>query len=327
MGAGLLKTLALGILFGGAISLAGQTPGSFRTPIVGYIQDLQVIRPIVGIPGSARIAGALDLGIAVRDAVFLPDQRHAIVASPDAGDVLVVDLEQPSRSFPIADAPSSVSAIRAGRDGKSAGLYYSQSKRLLVVKGLPEAPAIHASVDVSFAVEPLKQFAVSEDGGALLLVFGSGMSDLLYSWTPSGGPRFVATASRVSDLIFLSSDAVVVDSLAEQVILIQAVRDRAVPLLLATSSDGLAAPVAVSASVNDDIYVASSDAVFILNARGRLLRKVACSCTITTMTPLSQAAFRMTSRLDEPLFVFDGSAPERIVFVPALSPQATGNPE
>jgi hypothetical protein len=294
---------------------------------VGYVFDRSghAIRPIVGILGNSRIEAPIDLGLSVSDAAFLPDQKRAIVASAEVAEALVIDLEEPSRSLRIAGAPSSVSAMRMSRNGANAGFYYSENNQLLIINGLPTAPAVHHTVDVSFAGLPLTRFAVADDGAIALFAFHGEESDIVYSWTSSAGPRFVTTASRVADMIFMGVDALIADSGADQVVLIRNVRDQASPLLVADSRDGLSEPVALSVSSRNEIYIGTANEVLVMDATGHMLRKTVCSCAVTAMAPLQESALRLTDQLDQPLFVLDGeSVPERILFVPALSVETQG---
>jgi len=79
-------------------------------------------------------------------------------------------------------------------------------------------------------------------------------------------------------------------------------------------------PSFLSISSRNEIYIGVAEAVLVMDATGHLLRRVPCGCTITTMTPLRDAALQLTDQLDRPLWVLDTRTdPERILFVPALS--------
>jgi hypothetical protein len=326
------KTVILGLLLGalhGACLVARQLPASFSFPILGYVADsrLQAVRPIVGIAGSSRIEAPLELGLSVRLAAFLRDQIHAIIASSQEADVVVIDLRQPSQLRRIERAPSSVAVIRTSRDGRAAALYYPQKNQLLVVDGLPATPAVRSIVDLTFSNLPLRRFAISDDGAVTLLAFSGEESDVLYEWTPAAGPRFVTTASRVSDMIFLDDDAVIADSGSDQIVVIRGVAGAARPVLLADAGNGISDPAALSLSTRNEIYVGNGDGVLVMNASGHILRRLDCGCTVTTMMPLEQSAIRLTDQFDKPIYILDGSfTPERILFVPALIEQTGGVP-
>jgi len=310
-----------------ASTTAAQIPASFQVPILGHVFDSEsfTIRPIAGIIGNSRIEAALPLALAIDKVAFLPDHRHAIASSRDNPEVLVLDL-QVNQTVPIAGAPSFLTAIRTSPDGSAAALYYSTDKKILMVAGLPASPAIRATIDVSFAESSLRQFAISNNGAVALLDFSLPEQDSLYTWTASSGPRYLMTASRVSDMRFIGDDAVILDSGNDRALLIQNVREQATPTLIADSRDGLSGPIGIATSIRDEIYIGgSTGTILVLNSIGHILKTVQCGCTISTMTLLANSAVLLTDRLNRPLFVLDGSESDQILFIPALSTQAEGS--
>ena len=320
----LLKNIFAGLVLGSLClggALAAQISGDFRTPIVGYVLDrhLQAIRPIVGILGSSRIEEPMDFGFAIREAMFLSDQRHAIVVPAGSAEVLVVDLETTVVSARIAGVSSPVSMIRTSHDGTHAGLFVPALNELLLMDGLPNTPVLRDSLDVSFAGFPLSRFAVSKDG-IVLLAFHADEGDVVYSWASGTGPRFVTTASRVTDMVLTDTDAVIADAGANQLLMVKDVRGRALRLLIADNANGVSEPAAVAVSSRREIYAASRNSILVLDEAGQMLRKINCACRVVSMVPLADSAFRLTDELDHPLFVLDSrSVPEQILFVPALS--------
>jgi hypothetical protein len=275
---------------------------------------------VVGILGSSHIEAPLELGVAVREVAFSPDQQHAIVASPDASEALVVNLEEPSRSWAIAGVPSSVSSIRISEDGKSAALFDTESNKLILVNGLPGSPKISNVVAVALEGHPLRSLAISPDGSVVLLAFAGETADSVYSWTPPAGLHFVTDANKVSDLVFISDDAVLADAGSNEVFLLRSIRDQAAPLLIADSRDGLEQPSALSISSRNEIFIGSGHAILVMDAAGHALRRVECGCTVTRMAPMRESALQLTDSIDDPVFVLDGGrVPEQILFIPALS--------
>lgn len=307
-----------------AVSMAlSQVPASFQPPIVGFLFDSQArgIRPITGILGNSRISAPLTLPFGIDQAAFLPDQKHAVVSSQDLPEVLILDLGT-LQSVSVAGASSLVSRIRVSADGSAAALYYEAAKRLVVVTGLPGKPVVLTTVDLSLSDSPLNQFAVASDGTSALLAFSSADQDLLYSWTTSATPKFVGTASRVSDMALFDGNAIVADFGANQILLLGNVRDQASPALIADSAHGVSRPVGISVSAHNEIYIGNGDTgtVLVLDASGHFLRIVSCSCTITTMSSLGSNALRLTDRLDRPIYVLDRErTPGPLLFIPALS--------
>jgi len=315
-----LPILGVLFLFGCLVDrLAGQISGTFGVPIVGYVLDVEThgIRPITGIPGSSRIDAPLKLDFSIASAEFLPDERHALVDSNEFSALLVVDLTERSRTA-IAGAPSSVSTIRTSFDGTKAALHYAASDRLVIIGGLPSAPTVKATIDLS-SQKPLIRFAVSNDGETVLLSFRSEEFDDVFRWTRSGGLSFVTKASRIADIVFAGDDAVFADSTSREIVLLRNIRDQISQTVLIDGSDETLRPAALSLSSRNEIYIGTSDSIFVMDRATYDLRKLPCGCALTTITPLQNSIFRLTKELHQPVMILDGrSRPERILFVPAL---------
>ena len=320
-----LKVLAVSaIIFLLEGLLWGQIPGSLSVPILGYVLDthLHAIRPLIGIPGSSRIDAPLPLGFAVDQAAFLPDRNYALVASGDIEEVVLVDLENPSRFTPITGASSSATTIRLSADGTKAVFHYEARQRLLVIHGLETAPSIAAIIDTGFAKSVLKRFAISNDGQFALLAFSGEESDVIYRWSATSGAQPISTASSVSDIAFVRDDAVIADSGADHVVMIRNVSGQATSLLVADRGNDIASPTAIAISSRSEIYIgnAGNGTIVVLESSGRVLRSLKCSCLITDVSPLLHSVFRLTSRVDLPLFILDGRNDiEDIHFVPAVA--------
>jgi len=300
-----------------------QIPASLQTPMLGYVFDATArgIRPIVGIPGSSSLDELLPLGISVEKVAFLPDQWHAIVGSADTRDAAVVDLRS-LKNVPISGASSSITEIRTSARGAVAALYYATAGRMVLVDGLPEAPVIRTTIDLSTVRGVLRRFAVSDDETSLLS-FYSDEKENLYAWNASNGLRYVANATRISDMAFSGNDAIYLDLGSDQAFRIRNIRENAAPELLADSEIGLFQPAAVFVSGRGEIFIGNSDGgILVLDSTGLPLRKSRCRCTITAMEPLAKSALRLTERVDQPIYVLDGSDADRIIFIPALPADA-----
>jgi hypothetical protein len=310
-----------------ALSAEAQINASFKVPILGYVVDKENpgIRPITGIAGSSRIDAPLPLPFAITQVAVLSDQRHAIVASADSAEVLILNLET-LQFVPVPGASSLVTTIRSSADGFAAALYYASTRNIVVVTGAPNSPMVHATIDVSFSPDPLGRFAVSGDGSLALMAFSSAEQDHLYGWSSSGGMRHITIASRISDIRFMGEDAVVADSGLDQALLIRNVGNQAVPMLLAEARDGVSIPVAISTFNGNEIYIGNggTGTVLVVSPSGHILREVSCRCTLTTMEPLGRTGLRLTDQLRRPIIMLDrGSTEEQILFVPGLSLEQT----
>lgn len=292
---------------------------------MGYVFDAtgHGIRPILGIPGNSRIGEPLELGFAITKAVILPQQGHAIVDRPESAELSVIELAGRTAPVHIAGTASLPTAVRASAEGSAAAIYYGAQNQLVVVTGLPDHPIVHSIMDASFAGHPVTRFAISNDGTFILLAFSDATGDSLYGWTAEKGPRFLSTADRIADIILTGPDAVIADAAAGQIIWIRNVRDQALPALVADSRDGLVEPVALTLVGGNEIYAGDSGTgtILVLDTQGHVLRRVSCGCSLTGLFPLRNNGFRLTERLDQPIFMIDSRSPgERILFIPALPP-------
>jgi hypothetical protein len=71
-----------------------QSFGSLSGPALGFVFDSSagIVRPILGISGSARVGEPIDVGLPVTNIFSLPDQRN-ILAVPESGPFLfLIDL-------------------------------------------------------------------------------------------------------------------------------------------------------------------------------------------------------------------------------------------
>jgi hypothetical protein len=299
-----------------------QLPVAFEVPLVGYVLDEKAkgIRPVVGIPGNARIGEPVPLGFAVADAAFFRDGRHVIVLPVGSSNLLVVDLQ---RNTTRIAASAGSTRLRTEPAGSYAAIDDPATKRILVVAGLPGEPVVTDTVDVAFAEGALNRVAVSADGKFVVFSLQAESQEVIYGWSREEGTRFLATAGRVADLQLSADSLVVADSLTAQVLWIRNVRETGGVAVVAGPRDGLSKPAALSASLNNEVYLVDSlEGVFVFSADGRLLRRLRCGCQPETSLPLGDSGLLLTRGLDSPLHVLDiSSRPERLYFVPALESQ------
>jgi len=303
-----------------AVSVRAQIPTSFQSPILGYFIDSNIgkIRPISGIPGSARIELPLTLPFTIRDGAILPDQQHAIITTTDQPGVFVVDLKSLTARA-ISGAPSSVSEIRISPDGSIAALFAAAESKMFVAIDLSGVATIRDILDVPFTGGSLREFAISNDGSVLLMDFASNDEENLYTWKASDPPRFVMRPAHVSNMSFRGDDAVILDSGANEALLIRNVRDQAEPIRIAGPGDGLDQPSALFVSNRGEIYIGSDlNTILRFDESGRLQWRTSCHCVLTTMAPLVGGWLRLTNRLDQPLIIFDGNRSGDVLFIPAL---------
>jgi hypothetical protein len=306
---------------------ASQDSSRISGPVLGYVFDADSagLRPVYGIPGATTLGPALNLGVEVDRAALSQESDYLLgVAGPDRQVVLFRDLSGALSPVAIAGAAPAPDRILVSPSGSSALLFYRDGSLIEVLTGLPDAPALGASIDLS-GLPPLKSWGISDDGRAILASAPNGDGESVFLINPDGSSRLLLSAGRIAAAAFLfgRSDAVIADALYNSVDWIRDVTGAAEVINLAAEKDGISSPVAVSVSSDNlQVFVASagSGTIATLNLAGGAPLLVACDCALTSLERLhGNAVFRLTEPSGEPLWVFDGDAPQaRIVFVPAV---------
>lgn len=305
-----MKTLVFACL--AACALYGQ-PGSLQPPSAGFVFDRssQTLRRIQGIPGAALIGAGVEFGFPVTEAAVSPRMDSAIVISADgvthafrlsgasAVEIPIAGLAAPAR---IVFSPS----------GTAAALYANGSVQ--VIKGLPETPALAATVKLQRNLKsrgPAAESLALSDDGAYLLYAAGGPVELI---GVAGDSRKLMDATPGALAVFAPAghDAAVIHSgtltIFQDVIGAATRRDlpaAAAPTALAFSTDGRTVFVASERARNvNAIDVATGNAT-----------PFACDCAPTALAAMGPL-FRLNEMSDAPLWLLDTSATPRLVFVP-----------
>ena len=187
--------------------------------------------------------------------------------------------------------------------------------RVTILSGLPDSPALGASLDVDSA----DSLAVSDDA-AYLLAAGRGAVRLLGA---ASGENFKLLDTAEGAIAAFSPggyDAAIADPEAGLMLFRNAARGGE-PNVLAAPDDGITSPVGLSfAADGRKLYVASSTrrSVFSFDLASGDRGTIACDCTPAALVRMG-SVFRLNEFSSEPLWLLDPDASEpRIVFVPAL---------
>ena len=297
-----------------ACSLYGQA-GKLARPSMGFVfdQSTHTLRRIEGIPGAALVGSPVDFGFALSSAYVAPRldsvfvmadgdcRAHLFRLTADAPRELAVD--SMGGCFLVAYSPS----------GTAAALYSRGS--VLVIKGLPDAPVVAATVSLRPNPRPQRPLpftlAISDDGTYLL--YGAG--GLIELFGVAGDRRRVADGAREVTAAFAPGghDAAVIQR--DKLILFQDIAGAAtertfpgieMPSGLAFSPDGKKLFVAsMGLQSVTTIQVATGD-------RSAL----PCDCTPSTLIPMG-SLFRLNELGTEPLWLLDTASDRGLVFVPA----------
>jgi hypothetical protein len=218
----------------------------------------------------------------------------------------------------VPPAPESILLSPAG---SAAALVYEDS--VAVVTGLPGAPAVSRMVQRAALPAGARVWAISDDGARLLLSASAGQAEAVYLLSAEGDLHFLLSTGRTAAAAFLtgSSEVVIADGAANRVVWARASGQ---VIRLAGEAEGISDPVAVGVSRdNRRVFVANagSRAVAVLDFEGGPAALVACQCEPTGLERMQgNAVFRLSEPAAEPMWMFDGDAPEaRVVFVPAVA--------
>jgi hypothetical protein len=296
-----------------------------RGPGLGIIFDPARggLRPILGLPGAATVGGVLDLGSELTQGWISPRQEYALARLKEGADLILVNFDRDQISVePLSGAMPGVDRVALSPVGASAVLYNRESRRIQLIRGLPQAHSVVAEVDISNLAGAVGAMAVSDDAGAALFFISEGESGAIYSIT-SGELKWVSAAAEVSAISFLTDvhDALIADRGANTVVLVRDVVGAAAKTVLVAEPDGILNPVA--AQMSDDhrrVFIANSGSatVSVLDLTGGPMTQIPCSRVPSGLYRLTgSSVFRLTEFSGAPLLLLDGGADEpRTFFVP-----------
>jgi hypothetical protein len=317
-----LTLLCSALLATTAALAAAQLNGTLSGPKLGYLWSSSdgSLHPLLGIPGSSTIGVAQNPGVVLSQA-FALDGTRFIASSDSNSAALSLNLAtSPATIVPIAGAPAQPWSIAASRSASTAALYYPAQQRVLIVTGLPAAPKVAQTVDVSSLTQDLARMAVSDDGTLLLYSVSANDRDALYGWSSTSGHRLLAIADAVSDIAIAPNGTVIVaDGKANEIFSVSNPKGSAVRQVLNADTHDLSNPTGVTVTNAGLIYVANAGASTIttLDASGRLLRAQSCSCALTRFFPLKDSLYGLSDKIDSTLYLLEaGPASDRILFVP-----------
>ncbi|HLJ14283.1 MAG TPA: hypothetical protein VKV15_07290 [Bryobacteraceae bacterium] len=287
-------------------------------PVLGFVLDpsLHRVRPILGIAGASTTGQPLDAGADLNQAVFSPVHNFILALAGDASTPLLIVPNQPG--VPIAGAQAGASRIVLSPEGAAAALYFQQGARAQILTGLPDAPSIARSVDLSALPSPPTALALSDDAAALVAIVG-GNAPALYVFTADGAMSLITLAEPATAFAFLnrSHDAVLTG--ASAAFLLHDVTGAAT--LAPLVSDGVSSPAAVVVAGDNTQAIALNSnfsGIVTLDLTGGPSGLNDCACAATGLARLAgNATFRLTDYTGDPLLLFDASPGNaRVLFVP-----------
>jgi hypothetical protein len=297
-------------------------------PVTGFIFDsrLQAIRPIQGLPGASLLGPAVALPFAVDQAEIEPGGRYALALATgeNTGLYLISNLDSTARSERLdVDA---FEQITFSAKGTAAVLWSRSRSSLQVISGLPGKPTVQASI--SLGMYSPAAAAVNDDGSVVLACITGESQGGLYLLKVKDGnemlPEFLLSLAGASAVTFVQSgrDAVVVDTEAARVFRIRDIAGARETFLLASSADGIDAPVAVCQTDADggSVLIANSGArtISIADLLLQDIRTIPAPLAPTRCGRLGPGSiFRLNDGPGSPLYILDLEHTGNIYFVPA----------
>jgi hypothetical protein len=319
----LLQIVMALLLAGVAAAQAGST---LSGPTMGLVFDSSqsALRPIRGIPGAATLGDPVNLGFPLASATVSPLQDFALALRTDDSSLVLV---RAGGSAAIAGTRPAPALIVFSNAGTAAALYDSDSGRVQILTGLPDAAAVQSDVDISALAGPVAALAVDDAGTSLFLAAGPAEAVALYRIAMDGVPQFLATFRSVAALRLSATgrEVLLADSAAGAVFAIRDLRGAGRIETIASGRDGLGAPIAVESDSAGRIFVADQAGNLTILDRGRgSVLSLPCGCAPTGLFRLSgTATFRLTEPSGAPMWVLDASgADARIVAIPPGAPPA-----
>jgi hypothetical protein len=322
-----LPALLLGIpLFIGP--LCSQT--FLSGPVEGFIFDLptQSFRAVIGLPGSATfgpvLASGFDTGWVAPHkgyAIGFQEGNGFLIAGLNAGQVTTTSL------IGLSGRPD---AVAWSGDGSVAVLYSRTGSWMQTVNGLPDAPEVGSSVDLSPLGGSLSTIVTDSHGKTIALAFHGNNSGVFLL---SGGQSFVSAVPMANPaaLAFSSDDTslYILDGNALQLTI----------FTLSDSSfqtfqlDGLQNPSAIAAGRDAQgrqvVYVAdATDQIFRSYdpSTQQVLLDLPLDFQPTGIATFGPNSFVIARRLQttDPLWLFASMPAPGVYFVPAASATSGG---
>jgi hypothetical protein len=300
------------------------TSDPFGVPSVGYVfePEGQALRPILGTPGAALFGSKVEVGMNVRRAWVSPRSSFVLAEVEESREVLLIDLQRGAQAAKtLSTLSTGAERVAVSPTGTAMAFYFRIENRLQIASGLPDSPEVSSGIDLAILPGLLSSLAVSDDGRAAFAAFTDGGVGAVYLIT-SEQKRIIAQARDVRAMTFLTNSlkAVIADTTANEVRLLDDVMGAAATQILADESRGISHPLALQVS-------ADNSRVFVLNSGAQAITTVDLTTGLLSHLPINGSAsrlqrlggdvFQLTDDFRQSTLLFDATSPEpRIVFVP-----------
>jgi hypothetical protein len=303
----------------------GPSRDLFSAPTLGHFFDLKTrgVRPILGTPGASSVGDVVHPGLSLSRAWVSPRQDFALGEREGDRDLWLIGLEsQPVTVTVLTGIGSGSDRVAMSPTGSAAALYFRSRHSILIISGRPVLPKVGPEIPLwSFSGAP-SSLAVSDDGQLVLASAARQNGGGVFVLQPGTEPRLVVSAGEIHAMTFLrnSRDAVVADSAANELRLLNDVTGGAASQVLAGETDGILQPVTVEPSEdNQRVFVlnSGSSTVSTVDLAARTVSQLRIPGTVVGLSRLRGDVFQLTGSSMEPSLLLDATNVEpRVVFVP-----------
>jgi len=274
------------------------------------------LRILVGVPGSTQLGSPLFPVGAYASGAFAPPTQTALLIDPK-GNLQVMTLPSLVPST-LAQSISPSSVITFAPRGGYAAVFAPGSTSVLIVSGLPQAPALSTHSGTAAI-----QGAAVSDAGTLLLATGAGGGAVNVTSISAGGAQTsLASLGGYGGMSFIpgSEDSLIADAAANTL----ARYHSGAPSVLANHANGLSQPFAVAASQDGHWAVIADQAdssilrIDLSGATGPA--QSTCACSLTQLSSLSgNAVFELAAPTASPGWMIEADGPtSRVLFIPPV---------
>ncbi len=318
-----LRTVLFAASFVPALHQPAAPQEIVRGPSLGLVHDRTrlAVRPILGVPGAAVLGDPIDLGFEVATAAIASDGSYALLRAVDAPDIRILRWT-PDGPFvePLWGAFEQAESIFLSARASSAAIYSKETRRLQLIRGLPNEPAVDREIDLSISKGDLTALAVSDDARTVFAGLADGGSGNVWHFPADGDAKPVLSVGRASSISFLPNtvEVLIADEQSQTVYLLNEENGSRV---VAAESDSIPAPVGAESSPDGKLLFIAASAngrVLVLNVEDGSRWELTCACTPKALARTAAASvFRLNDVSEQPVWLLDASSSEpRLVFVP-----------
>jgi hypothetical protein len=296
---------AAGRVIGTAWLLVAGVPfasaGVAGPPVLGYVFEpaSHAIRPVIGVPGSAIVDGALASASKIEMTFVAPGRRFA-VAEMRGGSMAVLRWHGANIEITEVEGAPATLTLAAFSSTEFAATYSKDASRIQVWRGVPDAPALAWEI----AAGDVQALAISADGGQVA----------------AAGPAGVTIYSESSTKLAIGGDFTAVVFLPGTHEILAAERDSC-RLVGATGLEACAgrARPATSLAVSRDgttLAVAGEAQLTLVQLRDlKSAASIECESKPSGVTPVDSDTGFLVTATDGSLWVLDFDSGEpRLVF-------------